>query len=263
LNQEDKDELAAAQGADTPPSDAINQMHRYRDAIYYGEHRTPNFAKEIIGGYILFPGRGENEAVKQRYFYKSIEEVNIGAFPLLPDASDPSNEASLLYEFLQKILTEPTTYEHLKDAVPQKGLAYHSVVEAAPTDLVLVGYYKDQGFLDLIFKNKIYYVPAALGKGSINLVSGFEKTKYLLLHHGEARMLIELTGDGPKFYPKTILEEMGFSPSGDYYLGFSLKSDSVVTNFDVSHYKLEQYRKQIYSPYFTTIEKITLSNGNE
>jgi hypothetical protein len=262
LNQEDKDELAAAQGADTPPSDAINQMHRYRDAIYYGEHRTPNFAKEIIGGYILFPGRGENEAVKQRYFYKSIEEVNIGAFPLLPDASDPSNEGSLLYEFLQKILTEPTTYEHLKDAVPQKGLAYHSVVEAAPTDLVLVGYYKDQGFLDLIFKNKIYYVPAALGKGSINLVSGFEKTKYLLLHHGDARMLIELTGDGPKFYPKTALEEMGFTPSGDYYLGFSLKSDSVVTNFDVSHYKLEQYRKQIYSPYFTTIEKITLSNGN-
>jgi hypothetical protein len=76
-------------------------------------------------------------------------------------------------------------------------------------------------------------------------------------------MLIELTGDGPKFYPKTALEEMGFTPSGDYYLGFSLKSDSVVTNFDVSHYKLEQYRKQIYSPYFTTIEKITLSNGNE
>ena len=25
-------------GVDTPPDDAINQMHRYRDAIYYKEH---------------------------------------------------------------------------------------------------------------------------------------------------------------------------------------------------------------------------------
>jgi hypothetical protein len=263
LNQEDRDELDSAKCADTPPPDAINQMHRYRDAIYYGEHRSTQFAKEIIGGYILFPGRGDNDAVKQRYFYKSIEEVNIGAFPLLPNASDPKNEGSLLYEFLQTILTEPTTYEHIKDAVPQKGLAYHSVVGAAPSDLVLVGYYKDQNFLDLIFKNRIYYVPAALGKGSINLVSGFEKTKYLLLHHGTTRMLIELIGEGPKFYPKTALEDMGFSPSGDYYLGFSLKSEIIVSNLDVTQYQIELHGKQMYRPYFTTIERINPNYRNK
>jgi hypothetical protein len=256
LNTEDREELAAAQGADTPPADAINQMHRYRDAIYYGEHQTPSFAKEIIGGYILFPGRGDNDSIKKRYFYKSIEEVNIGAFPLLPNASDPNSEGTLLYEFLHKILTEPTAYEHIKDSVPQKGLAYHSVTDVVPSDLVLVGYYKNSEQLDLIFKNKIYYVPAALGKGSINLVSGFEKTKYLLLHHEENRMLLELTGDGPKFFPKTALEGMGFHPHGDFYLGFSLKSESIIENIDVSHYRLEKYARNQYTPYFTTMENI-------
>ena len=103
LNEEDRDELADADGADTPPADAINQMHRYRDAIYYGSDRQTHAAKEIIGGYILFPGRGNNDSVRKRFFYKSIETVNIGAFPLLPDASDPSNEGTLLFEFLKKI----------------------------------------------------------------------------------------------------------------------------------------------------------------
>lgn len=178
LNQEDREEMDAAKGADTPPSDAINQMHRYRDAIYYGSDKTHHSAKEIIGGYILFPGRGDNDSVRKRYFYQSIESVNIGAFPLLPDASDPHNEGTLLHEFLTKILTTERAIDHIKDAIPQKGLQYESSFKPVKDDLVLVGYYKTKQWAP-IFENRLYYVPAALGKGSINLVSGFEKTKYL------------------------------------------------------------------------------------
>jgi hypothetical protein len=87
-------------------------------------------------------------------------------------------------------------------------------------------------------------------------VSGFEKTKYLLLHHEGNRMLLELTGDGPKFFPKTALEGMGFHPHGDFYLGFSLKSESIIENIDVSHYRLEKYARNQYTPYFTTMENI-------
>lgn len=186
LNQEDREELSAFQGTDTPPADAINQMHRYRDAIYYGSDRQTHSAKEIIGGYVLFPGRGDNESVRQRFFYKSIETVNIGAFPLLPDASDPSNEGSLLYEFLSKILTVPLAIDHIKNAIPQKGLKYQPSEKPSSEELVLVGYYKTDQW-EAIENNRLYYVPAALGKGSINLVSGFEKTQYLLLHHGQDR----------------------------------------------------------------------------
>lgn len=255
LNKEDREELAAANGADTPPADAINQMHRYRDAIYYGSDRQTHAAKEIIGGYILFPGRGDNESVRQRFFYKSIETVNIGAFPLLPDASDPSNEGSLLYEFLTKILRAEHVTDHLYSAIPQKGLEYHEANRPAPNDLVLVGYYKTEQ-LDAIKRNRLYYVPAALGKGSINLVSGFEKTKYLLLHHDNERQLVRLKGDGPKFYPKPALEALGFSPSGDYYLGFEIVDFEPVSDIDPNTYEFERKGQYRYTPYFTTIDKL-------
>lgn len=254
LNQEDREELTAHGGADTPPADAINQMHRYRDAIYYGSDKQTHAAKEIIGGYILFPGRGDNESVRQRFFYKSIETVNIGAFPLLPDAYDPSNEGSLLYEFLTKILRAEHVADHLDSAIPQKGLEYHTANQPAPNDLVLVGYYKTEQ-LDAIMRNRLYYVPAALGKGSINLVSGFEKTKYLLLHHDNDRLLVHLKGDGPKFYPKTALEALGFSPSDEYYLGFEIINFEPVPNIDPKAYEFERKGQYRYTPYFTTIDK--------
>ena len=255
LNKEDQEEQRLANGADTPPADAINQMHRYRDAIYYGSDKYSHDSKEIIGGYILFPGRGSNESVRKRFFYQSIESVNIGAFPLLPDASDPNNEGSLLFEFLSKILTAPSANDHLRSAIPQKGLQYASQFEPQSSDLVLVGYYKSEQ-LELIMRNMLYYVPAALGKGSINLVSGFEKTKYLLLHHGSERLLLQLTGDGPEFYPRPALEEMGFAPEGNYYLGFKIKSKMPIKVFNLDDYELERKGKQSSAPYFTTIDKL-------
>lgn len=229
-------------------------MHRYRDAIYYGSDISSHSSKEIIGGYILFPGRGDKESVSNSYFYQSIKTVNIGAFPLLPDASDPHNEGSLLYGFLTKILKTEQVYDHIKNSIPQKGLNYHSEENPHEEDLVLVGYYKkDQ--LQPIYANKLYYVPAAVGKGSINLVSGFEKTKYLLLHHQEERKFVRLKGEGPKFYPKTALEQLGFKPSGDFYLGFEIKDFNQVPDIDPSAYVLERKGAQSQTPYFTTFSK--------
>ena len=102
----------------------------------------------------------------------------------------------------------------------------------------------------------LYYVPAALGKGSINLVSGFEKTKYLLLHHDNDRLLLRLKGDGPKFFPKPALEALGFSPSGDFYLGFEIKRLEPVKDVDPNAYELERSGQQKYTPYFTTFDKL-------
>lgn len=110
--------------ADYPPSDAINQMHRYRDAIYYGSSRYEHTSKEIIGGYILFPGRCTDKKIKERYFYKSIETVNIGAFPLLPDSQHPEEEGKLLREHLTDVILGKTKYQQLEKSIPQKGLYY-------------------------------------------------------------------------------------------------------------------------------------------
>ena len=104
-------------GVDLPPEDAINQMHRFRDAIYYHDYTSDQLKKEVIGGYILFPGDGAPKQVQLSRFYKSIEEVNIGAFPLRP--KDADNRA-LLEDFIKSlILTGSATT--ISKVIPQKG----------------------------------------------------------------------------------------------------------------------------------------------
>lgn len=128
LENENGDELSLR---DFPEEETLNQMHRYRDAIYYGYRSHGNLAKEVIGGYILFPGRMNEEEELDKianeeyqelpYFLKSIYQVNIGAYPLLP------NEESglLLYNRLNEIIKGQSIIEQLRDSVPQRGLFYH------------------------------------------------------------------------------------------------------------------------------------------
>ncbi len=104
-------------GVDTPPDDAINQMHRYRDAIYYKDYDSNALKKEVIGGYILFPGDGETADVEVAKFYKTIKEVNIGAFPLRPN--DKRNR-QLLERFVEQLI-RTKSHETITKVIPQKG----------------------------------------------------------------------------------------------------------------------------------------------
>ena len=92
-------------------------MHRYRDAIYYQEHDENTLKKEVIGGYILFPGDGEPADVEMARFHKSIEEVNIGAFPLRP--KDKCNR-QLLEDFIEQLINKKSQ-EIIFKVIPQKG----------------------------------------------------------------------------------------------------------------------------------------------
>lgn len=122
-------------GVDTPPDDAINQMHRYRDAIYYKDYDKNQLKKEVIGGYILFPGDGEPADVQVASFYKTISQVNIGAFPLRP--KDERNRM-LLEHFIHELIEAKavTTISHV---IPQKG----AFVEVG--DRVLIGTVRPSG----------------------------------------------------------------------------------------------------------------------
>ena len=104
-------------GVDRPPEDAINQMHRYRDAIYYKDYDANALKKEVIGGYILFPGDGDPDDVAVSKFYKTIKEVNIGAFPLRP--KDVENR-KLLENFIEELI-QAKSYETIAHVIPQKG----------------------------------------------------------------------------------------------------------------------------------------------
>ena len=98
---------------DVPPDDAINQMHRYRDAIYYNSrHHDEKIKKEVIGGYILFPGQMDDTS----RFRRSIDEVNIGAFPMRPG----DNQHELLSDFIKDLLNKHAV-EIVEQVIPQKG----------------------------------------------------------------------------------------------------------------------------------------------
>jgi hypothetical protein len=116
---------------DLPTEDSINQMHRYRDAIYYVNKKNIKPEKEVIGAYILFPGSGEIETIKTLDYYKSIETVNIGAFPLRPN---DSINRSLLEAHLKSIIGLDTE-SILNDVSPQKESSYES-----PNPYVLIGF---------------------------------------------------------------------------------------------------------------------------
>ena len=130
-------------GVDVPPEEAINQMHRYRDAIYYKDYDANTLKKEVIGGYILFPGDGEPNDVAVSKFYKTINEVNIGAFPLRP--KDVENR-KLLEKFIEELI-HTKSYETIAHVIPQKG-AYVEV-----GNRVLIGLVKEDNRQYQAFKD--------------------------------------------------------------------------------------------------------------
>lgn len=137
-------------GVDVPPEGAINQMHRYRDAIYYKDYDANALKKEVIGGYILFPGDGEPNDVAVSKFYKTIKEVNIGAFPLRP--KDVENR-KLLENFIDELI-HTKSYETIAHVIPQKG-AYLEV-----GNRVLIGLVKEDNRLFQTFMDgtaTLYY----------------------------------------------------------------------------------------------------------
>ncbi|NQY26417.1 MAG: DUF2357 domain-containing protein [Piscirickettsiaceae bacterium] len=86
---------------DYAPDDAINQMHRYRDAlihIHKADDGWQEKTRPIFGAFVLYPGWFDSEETKNPY-QKAIYEVGIGAFPLLPNSSNHWLKDFLIEQF--------------------------------------------------------------------------------------------------------------------------------------------------------------------
>ena len=151
---------------DLPTEDSINQMHRYRDAIYYVNKAKIKPEKEVIGAYILFPGSGEIESIKKLDYFKSIESVNIGAFPLRPN--DFTNR-TLLEDHLKAILGLDTE-SVLNDVSPQKESSYES-----PNPYVLIGFVPTENHMLCFTNNESPFYFSGVKKPS---KFGFKNLKY-------------------------------------------------------------------------------------
>ncbi|WP_300570880.1 DUF2357 domain-containing protein, partial [Flavobacterium sp.] len=170
-------ESDAKEGAqDFPPDDAINQMHRYRDAIFYQEDKLKEKPKkEIIGAYVLFPGADNAEEVEKLYFQKSIRNVNIGAYPLIPGSKKNYN-SSLLNSFLKTKLDIKESLDILtEDILPYKGMKYED-----PDALVLAGFVasEEQRIYFTEGVPKIYHLPVYKRNGKLNTIRNLDKLKY-------------------------------------------------------------------------------------
>jgi hypothetical protein len=119
------------------PDDAINQMHRYRDALIHLEEADDGITEKsrpVVGAFVLYPGYFDGEDESNPY-QKGIEAVGIGGFPLLP-----GRENRWLKEFLTDKFGDlsegaqpcrvPDADEHL----------LHESVRIAPTGLSLERY---------------------------------------------------------------------------------------------------------------------------
>ena len=82
----DKDYLKKY-GKPGPMEEDINTMHRYRDAIAIPHPMTLQYQRGVvIGAAVLFPHPDEDD-YKGHRFHKSLEQVEIGGIPFLPNST--------------------------------------------------------------------------------------------------------------------------------------------------------------------------------
>lgn len=216
LNNED-----ATSGLGAPPDDAINQLHRYRDAIYY-EGAVPSevssesdgdLKKEVIGGYILFPGKGDKAAIENSPLFRSIAKVNIGALPLRP-GDEVSRD--FLRDFI-KILVEKNKDEHLLGTGSLTLKGTESVLDGMgdPANTVQIVRYKGGITKELIVQTKICPCEKAICDHP-------ERVKMLVFPHvgGGAAFKVK----GPYKGPMNLAEFVNEHPRFD---GLQLASDPV------------------------------------
>lgn len=81
---------------DYAPDDAINQMHRYRDALIHSHADSVNGerSRPVFGAFVLYPGYFDQQPdnVENNPYISAIREVGIGAFPLVPSQAKHEHE---------------------------------------------------------------------------------------------------------------------------------------------------------------------------
>ncbi|RII32964.1 DUF2357 domain-containing protein [Clostridium chromiireducens] len=172
-------------GSIGPKEEDINTMHRYRDAIIYDYNKDKLLERKdkiknpasfinncIFGAFVLFPYNHEEE-FKNNTFYKSIEEVNIGAIPFLPSTT------KLMEDFLDEIIDE-SSYSSFERAIEPVGKDDYLKDEYFSKREVLVGSLKNKEQMEVNIKYNFYHIP----KSKINLAKN--NIKYIALYQSKS-----------------------------------------------------------------------------
>lgn len=147
-----------------PMEEDINTMHRYRDSIV-SEKNGP-YERTAFGAYVLFPWN-EEILYQNHHFYQSIEKVNIGALPFLPNAT------SLVERFIENLI-EKSPEELQKEGILPRGSIekWKDSIE----EKVLVGVISTLEQYEESLKKASYQIPFP------HLRSGWQEAKYIALY---------------------------------------------------------------------------------
>jgi uncharacterized protein len=147
-----------------PLEEDINTMHRYRDSIVADQ--TGPYERTAFGAYVLFPWN-EEFLYESHHFYKSIEKVNIGGFPFLPNAT------ALVERFIENLIDKSPEDLQKEGILPRGSLEkWKESVE----EKVFVGVVSSlKQYTDTLI-NASYYIPTNL------LRYGWQEAKYMALY---------------------------------------------------------------------------------
>lgn len=252
---------------DEPAAETLDAMHHYRDAIYYGRKGEQRFSKEIIGGYILFPGRMDERQMLERmkrgdeklpYYLQSIEEVNIGAYPLLPNGES----GLLLEDHLRRVLLDESILEQLEDSVPQRGLYYHHVPKGDDA-VVVVKFGKSQAslqaYIDFLNASKVehrFAVGLGASAAALQIAEGFSSARYLLLHNMTYYQLYKLKG-GPKLATKEGLGDLPRqNKESDIFLLLNME-ENITQDYEEVDMKQITKGNEVFNSRVMRLDKIT------
>lgn len=103
------------EGEPGPQQDDINTMHRYRDSIV--AEQGGRYERTAFGAYVLFPWNNEEE-YRNHPLYRSIEKVNIGGLPFLPD------HTKLVEEIIDNLLNKSADELQREGILPRGTVSY-------------------------------------------------------------------------------------------------------------------------------------------
>lgn len=151
-------------GGPGPMEEDINTMHRYRDAIV-ANYDGP-YERTAFGAYVLFPWHDEH-SYQEHHFYKSIDKVNIGGLPFLPNAT------ILVEKFVERLI-DKNAEELQKEGILPRGTV--SEWRSSLDEKVLVGLVASEMNYRTFIQNRVFEIEA------VRLSKNWHEAKYIALY---------------------------------------------------------------------------------
>ncbi|MBO0602631.1 restriction endonuclease-like protein [Sporosarcina sp. E16_3] len=151
-----------------PMQDDINTMHRYRDSIVV--NTDGRYERTAFGAYVLFPWTEERK-YENHPLYRSIESVNIGAFPFLP------NVTTLVDRFIDNLLNKSPDQLQQEGILP-KG-TYEELGILYSVDQVLICVVHGEAELQQLLIAKSYEILVA------DLLAGWQHIRYIAIYEDD------------------------------------------------------------------------------